>query len=144
MVNMTLNIFSFLWTNNNIYHSTYFKILVKKLGAWLLEFHKIKKSRQQDRDVTLQNKNLPDSISEETMVVNSSNQTIEIQTGVQMNQQVESFLNINNVSNYNVSNNISPLRIERNYNYPINTTSNNDIEMMEKIFKNYPDKFWDW
>jgi hypothetical protein len=106
-----------------------------------LEFHKIKKSRQQDRDVTLQNKNLPDRISEETMVVNSSNQTIEIQTGVQMNQQVESSLNINNVSNYNVSNNISPLRIDRNYNYPINTTSNNDIEMMEKIFKNYPDKF---
>lgn len=54
--------------------------------------------------------------------------------------QVQSNLDMGGVSNYNVSNDMGALPLEEqpNFNYPVTRTSNNDIEMMKKIFKNYP------
>lgn len=119
---------------------------VKKLGAWLYDFQKNKKTRLQSSPAALvapdnstKSPNLPTSVLEENIPINNSSQ-IQMQP---VSVPVQSSLDMGGVSTYNVPSDMSTLPLEKqpSYNYPMTKTSNTDIEMMEKIFKNYPDKF---
>lgn len=117
------------------------KKIVKKLGAWLLDFQKSRKGRSQNSTTLVsqndkRSPNLPTSILQENIPITNSSQ-MQMQP---VPVQVQSNLDMGGVSNYNVSNDMGALPLEEqpNFNYPVTRTSNNDIEMMKKIFKNYP------